>query len=115
MPLKYFSKGKSLSPPMKNLSPDLKDVATIPSWGLIVKYTWLIGPSISSTLPIGVFHGLASMSTKALATADLVLEIYWGVKIWYFGIDGLADDFAFGGMEKTSHFCSGISRGIPRR
>jgi hypothetical protein len=42
--------------PMKNLSPVLNDVATMPSCGLMVKKTRLIGPRISSTLPIGVFE-----------------------------------------------------------
>ena len=39
---------------MYTLSPDLKLVATIPSCGLTVNMTWLMGPSTSSTLPIWV-------------------------------------------------------------
>ena len=36
---------------MKNLSPSLNEVATIPSWGFTVKNTWFKGPKISSTFP----------------------------------------------------------------
>lgn len=39
---------------MKNLSPSLKLCAWMPSDGLIVKNTWLIGPRTSSTLPTDV-------------------------------------------------------------
>jgi hypothetical protein len=34
---KNFSSGSSLSLPMKNLSPDLNEVATMPSCGFTVK------------------------------------------------------------------------------
>ena len=40
--------------PMKNLSPSLKEVAWMPSEGLMVKKTWLMGPRTSSILPMAV-------------------------------------------------------------
>lgn len=46
--------GNSLSPPIYTLSSFLKLLATMPCSILTVKYTSLIGPKISSTLPICV-------------------------------------------------------------
>ena len=46
--------GSSFSEPMKNLSPGLKEAAWMPSVGLMVKKTWLMGPSTSSILPTAV-------------------------------------------------------------
>ena len=51
---KKRSIGKSLSPPMKTLSSFLKLAACMPASILTVKYTSLIGPRISSILPIWV-------------------------------------------------------------
>lgn len=47
-----LSTGNSLSPPMYTLSSGLKLPATMPGSILTVKYTSLMGPRISSTLPI---------------------------------------------------------------
>jgi hypothetical protein len=49
---KNRSMGSSLSPAMYTLSPFLKLLATIPSPIFTEKYTSLIGPRISSTLPM---------------------------------------------------------------
>lgn len=49
---KNRSSGRSLSPPIYTLSPFLKLLATMPSAIFTEKYTSLIGPRISSTLPI---------------------------------------------------------------
>ncbi len=44
------------------------------------------------------------MSYGLMRPPYLVLEIYWGVEVWNFGIDGFADDLSFAGVEEGAHF-----------
>lgn len=80
-----MSRGRSFSEPMKNLSPSLKEVAWMPSVGLMVKKTWLMGPRTSSTLP----------------TAVLFSRKIWALK-W--GILGLMDSQTI----SPSHACMNL-------
>lgn len=66
------SRGMSFWASMKNLSPLLKEAAWMPSEGLMVKKTWLMGPSTSSILPTDV---LFSRYMMALNWGTLVLML----------------------------------------
>ena len=45
-----------------------------------------------------------------LADLGLVLEVDGGVEVGDFGVDGAADQLAFGGVQEFTHFCDvGVS------
>lgn len=55
--------GSSLSDPISSLVPALNDSATMPSLGLMLKWTSFIGPNTSATFPI---CALLSLNIAAL-------------------------------------------------
>lgn len=91
---------------MKTLSPGLNEVATIPSWGLMVKYTWLMGPRTSSILPMGVYQKrIVSklVSDRHFPVSYLVLQIDGGVEVRNLGVDRFANHLAFTSMHDSTH------------
>ena len=72
-----------------------------------MKKTWLIGPSISSTLPIGVHQQISPygrFSDDKLAY--FVFEVDGRIELWHFWIARLTNHLAFTRMNKRAHFCN---------
>jgi len=52
---------------------------------------------------IGTLVNLRLMNMRVIRT-NLVLEVYWGIEVWDFGIDRFADNLAFACVEESTHF-----------
>lgn len=74
-----------------------------------MKYTWLIGPRTSSTLPIGVCENssvsLIHLRSSHWNVSYFVLEVDGRVEVRDLGVDRFANHLSFAGVHDTTHLC----------
>lgn len=82
----------------------------MPSEGLMVKKSWLMGPRTSSSLPIDVCFRYVSITGRdCVKPSDesvvtyLVLEVYRCVEVRNLGVYALADHLAFACVHELAH------------
>lgn len=85
----------------------------MPSDGLMVKKSWLMGPRTSSILPMDVFCSMLVFGCGFVVGRTetyLVLEVYRRVEVRDLGVDALADYLSLAGVHKRAHLQNGSRR-----
>lgn len=78
----------------------------MPSEGLMVKYTWFMGPRTSSTLPIAVCFEIGQAEIPRKMSSEktyLVFQVDRRIEVGDLWVRGLDHHLALTGMDKLAH------------